>query len=144
VSDQASQEPHKVTKPLCNPTSNHLDSRCIVADPLSIQTNALAPVLLSLLLRPLLAKSSAPRIVFTTSEVHAWVPEKSLNGVGEDGTVLNFFDREREYVGMVQYMQSKVSRRGTPGRPITRGPTPCCLSRADRFLSWCFKCSSAA
>lgn len=94
------------------------------------------------MLRPLLAKSSAPRIVFTTSEVHAWVPEKTLDGVGENGTVLNFFDREKEYDGMVQYMQSKASCRGTPARPpIMRDPTPCCLSQADRVPSWCCKCS---
>jgi hypothetical protein len=79
------------------------------ADITSHQINILSQILLVCLLQPMLSKSASPRVVFTTSEVHAWAPSEPIaNVLKEEGSIVNWADSEDKYDNTSRYFLSKV------------------------------------
>jgi hypothetical protein len=76
----------------------------------SHQVNVLSQILLVFLLHDLLVKAPAARVVFTSSEVHAWAPtDPIVQSVKEDQSVIGWFEDEKRYITATRYFQSKVS-----------------------------------
>ena len=90
----------------------------IITDSLSFQVNALAPLLLTLLLRPLLSAAESSRVIFVTSEVHAWVHPATIATATKTGSIIAAMNDETRLAKnhRIQYTESKVI---------------CCSYRAD-------------
>ncbi|ORY33514.1 hypothetical protein BCR39DRAFT_580890 [Naematelia encephala] len=79
----------------------------------TLQTNVLAPVLMTFLLVPLLRKSSSkghePKVIFTGSEVHTFAKTEPVTESFVSGrSILGDFNDEAKYVNSTRYMQSKL------------------------------------
>lgn len=74
-----------------------------------LPSQRLSPILLTFLLRPLMAKSEATRVVFTTSEVHAWADPSGIVKASKVGSIIATMDDEKIYINPKRYTQSKVS-----------------------------------
>lgn len=89
----------------------------------SHQVNVLATILLALLLAPALDKSPEPRLVFTSSEVHAWAdPAPIAAAVQEQRSILAAMDDDAVFESEKRYFLSKlllqlVVRRLVPALP---------------------------
>lgn len=76
----------------------------------SHQVNVLSQILLVCLLHELLVKAASARVVFTTSETHAWAnTEPIATSLKEDQAVMKWVEDDVRYVNGTRYFQSKVS-----------------------------------
>ncbi|ORX40650.1 hypothetical protein BD324DRAFT_606505 [Kockovaella imperatae] len=75
---------------------------------LGLQTNTFAPILITLSLLDCLRKSTSPRVVFTTSEVHAWTDGKGIAKTAKEGNVIKGLDAISPVAGFPRYMETKL------------------------------------
>lgn len=71
-------------------------------------------------------RSPDPKVVFTTSEVHAWTDGAIIAMAVKSGkSILGAFDDDAQYVNSERYYLSKVSAPGSPGYMKSTHPSPC-------------------
>ncbi|CAD6574708.1 MAG: hypothetical protein TREMPRED_001208 [Tremellales sp. Tagirdzhanova-0007] len=94
------------------------------------QVNALAPLLLTLLLRPLLSAAESSRVIFVTSEVHAWVHPATIATATKTGSIIAAMNDETRLAKnhRIQYTESKVLLQMIVRRLITAMPQTTIIS----------------
>ncbi|KAK6905524.1 hypothetical protein I203_106353 [Kwoniella mangroviensis CBS 8507] len=73
------------------------------------QTNVLSPFLTTLLLLPLLRKSSDPKVIFTGSDVHHIAPSDLIETALQNGqSIISAYNDEGKYHNPTRYYESKL------------------------------------
>jgi len=80
-----------------------------------LQTNVLAPLLMTLLLSPLLKQTALlnaggkPKVIFTGSDAHiAADPALITSALASSRSIIQAFNDEKKYINGKRYFQSKV------------------------------------
>ena len=85
-------------------------SSCWLTLAFSVQTNVLAPLLMTLLLAPLLRKTPGkPKVIFTGSDVHYSAdPTIIVSALSSNQSIWDAVNDEKQYVNEKRYFLSKV------------------------------------